>query len=99
MTYKQALELDQNWTAEQAKNDLERFLLRGEPPAFKAVALAMQALEKQIPEKPGLHTIFPNGVICYRCPKCNYKYIVRSDKLCYGCGQALDWSDENENEM
>lgn len=27
-------------------------------------------------------------------PKCDYKYIVRSDRICYGCGQALDWSDE-----
>lgn len=94
MTYEQALKLDQNWTAEQAKNDLERFLLRGELPAFKAVALAMQALEKQIPEKPSLNTILPRGQKWYRCPKCDYKYIVRSDRICYGCGQALDWSDE-----
>ena len=95
MTYEQALKLDQNWTAEQAKNDLERFLLRGELPAFKAVALAMQALEKQIPEKPSLNTILPSLAKWYSCPKCDYKYIVRSDKICYGCGQALDWSDEN----
>lgn len=47
MTYKEALEFDQKWTPEQARNDLERYLLRDEPPAYKAVALAMQALEMQ----------------------------------------------------
>lgn len=47
MTYKEALEYDQKWTPEQARNDLERYLLRDEPPAYKAVALAMQALEMQ----------------------------------------------------
>ncbi|MBR3972883.1 MAG: hypothetical protein IKJ99_02885 [Oscillospiraceae bacterium] len=47
VTYKEALEFDQKWTPEQARNDLERYLLRDEPPAYKAVALAMQALEMQ----------------------------------------------------
>lgn len=49
MTYEQALNFDQKWTAKQAFNDLERYLLRQEPPAMKAVALGMQALEKQMP--------------------------------------------------
>ncbi len=51
MTYEQALNINQNWTAEQAFNDLERYLLRGEKPAVKAVAIGMQALKKQIPNK------------------------------------------------
>lgn len=51
MTYKEALEFDQKWTPEQARNDLERYLLRDEPPAYKAVALAMQALEMQYMKK------------------------------------------------
>lgn len=33
MTIEQALEIKQNWTSEQAKNDLEKLLLRGEQPA------------------------------------------------------------------
>ena len=51
MTYKEALAFDQKWTPEQARNDLERYLLRDEPPAYKAVALAMQALEMQYMKK------------------------------------------------
>lgn len=49
MTIEQALKIKQNWTAEQAKNDLEKLLLRGEQPADKVIALACKALEKQIP--------------------------------------------------
>ena len=48
MTIEQALEIKQNWTAEQARNDLERLLLTGERPANKVIALACKALEKQI---------------------------------------------------
>lgn len=51
MTIEQALKIKQNWTAEQARNDLERWLLRGERPADKVIALACKALEKQIPKK------------------------------------------------
>lgn len=51
MTIEQALEIKQNWTSEQAKNDLEKLLLRGEQPADKVVALACKALEKQMPKK------------------------------------------------
>lgn len=51
MTIEQALEIKQNWTSEQAKNDLEKLLLRGEQPADKVIALACKALEKQIPKK------------------------------------------------
>lgn len=43
MTYEQALNFDQKWTAKQAFNDLERYLLRQEPPAMKAVALGIPA--------------------------------------------------------
>ena len=38
MTIEQALEIKQNWTAEQARNDLERLLLRDERPANKVIA-------------------------------------------------------------
>ena len=56
---------------------------------------AISALEKQIPKKPILDTIFPSGVKWWRCPVCN-KIIVgcianRPQKYCSNCGQALDW--------
>lgn len=62
--------------------------------------LAISALEKQIPKKPILDTIFPSGIKWWRCPVCN-KIIVGCiaaipQKYCDDCGQALDWSDEND---
>ena len=45
MTIEQALKIKQNWTSEQAKNDLEKLLLRGEQPADKVIALACKALK------------------------------------------------------
>ena len=63
----------------------------------KSLEIAISALEKQIPKKPILDTIFPSGFKWWRCPVCN-KIIVgcianRPQKYCDDCGQALDWSD------
>lgn len=63
----------------------------------KSLDIAISALEKQIPKKPILDTIFSSGVKWWRCPVCN-KIIVgcianRPQKYCDDCGQALDWSD------
>ena len=94
MTIEQALKIKQNWTAEQARNDLERLLLRGERPADKVIALACKALEKQIPKKPigDLHSV-PH----YRCPSCNNAVKMYEDDevqpQCHYCNQKLDWSD------
>lgn len=97
MKIEQALEIKQKWTSEQARNDLERLLLRGEKPADKVVALACKALEKQIPKKVILGYDEQDSICCPNCKgellsmdwydhwKCNY---------CELCGQALDWSDE-----
>lgn len=85
MTYKEALNQDINLSPIQARNDLERYLLREEKPIPKAVAMGMQALEKQIPIKPVESFPF------YHCPKC--KRSVFNTKYCPDCGQALDWSD------
>ena len=65
---------------------------------------ALQALEKQIPKKPILDTIFPSGVKWFRCPICNKKIVSklgewisgRPQKYCDNCGQKLDWSESNE---
>ncbi len=103
MTYEQALEIKQNLTPEQVRNDLERYLLRGEAPIVKGVAMAMQALEKQIPKKPIPHKVeggkikIGNGWWCkgttvHKCPNCN-EFISRTYDYCYKCGQALEWGE------
>ena len=94
MTYEEALNYNQKWTAEQARNDLERYLLRNEPCAYKAIALAMQALEKQMPQK----VRFEDDGDALICPRCGFDLmgcVVDAEEdphYCLVCGQALDWS-------
>ena len=56
-------------------------------------SLIIAALEKQIPKKPILDTIFPSGVKWWRCPVCKHNNIETNDSFCHQCGQALDWGD------
>lgn len=55
-----------------------------------ALGCAVEALEKQIPEKPKLDN--DNGIYeTEHCPNCNRK-LFPNEHHCK-CGQALDWSD------
>lgn len=63
----------------------------------ESIDMAIQALEKQIPKKP-----VKDGKWSYKCPCCGGNaetdcgdnfYDYRLD-YCNGCGQKLDWSDE-----
>lgn len=61
--------------------------------------LAIDALEKQIPQKPDLEgdgysdgeLVIDTGI----CPRCRQDYEIEchTPKFCENCGQALDWSD------
>ena len=88
MTIEQALKIKQNWTAEQARNDLERLLLTDERPANKVIALACKALEKQIPKKVTLGYDEQDYV---RCPQCKSEIAPMDDDCllyhCPGCGE------------
>lgn len=99
MTIEQALKIKQNWTAEQARNDLERLLLRDERPANKVIALACKALEKQIPQRVIFGDDEQDDVLC---PICKIELAMMDSwdeyesyvyKHCPNCGQILDWSD------
>ena len=76
---------------------------------IKAYSVALNALEKQIPKKPQyVDTRFRHhgrGISdgssldkCYKCPNCNSHifHVFDSEKCCIYCGQALDWSDNND---
>lgn len=66
----------------------------------KSLEIAISALEKQIPKKPILDTIFPSGVKWFRCPTCNNKIVSRLDgqeKYCSNCGQALDFNSNGSD--
>ena len=63
-----------------------------------ALEMAIQALEKQVPKKPIVKTSYICGKKYY-CSEC--KHYICADcntkkSYCSNCGQALDWSDENE---
>ena len=101
MTYENALKQEIKLSPIQARNDLERYLLRQEPPIPKSVAMGMQALEKQIPQKVTHEaTIYS----CCTCPNCKNvvdeftEYCGKKVRVTYAycryCGQALDWGDE-----
>lgn len=83
------INFSQKWTEEQALNDLEKYLLRDEPPAKKPIAMAMAALDKQKPKKSInlLKMSYLPG-----CPNCE-KYVSSGSNYCPNCGQALDRSE------
>lgn len=59
----------------------------------ESIAMAIEALEKQIPKKPT-----GNKMNC--CPSCKALVGIHTDVInakynyCPKCGQALDWGDE-----
>lgn len=54
------------------------------PDDKKALSMAIEALEKQIPKKPILDT----GTGARRCISCNH---IVSGFYCWNCGQHLSW--------
>lgn len=72
---------------------------------FDWLETAKKALEKQIPKKPlvikydedvklGAVT-WRAGVPVYQCSHCN-SFISRPNDFCSKCGNAIDWSGNNE---
>lgn len=63
-----------------------------------ALDMAIDALEKQIPKKPERDEEYPLGRVC---PKCcaylgNVQFMSSNHDYCKWCGQALDWSGEDD---
>ena len=73
---------------------------------IEACKAGIQALEKQMPKKVKREFITVNGCItCFEtdvCPACGNDFYIEDlgqtmyYSICPDCGQALDWSDENE---
>ena len=75
---------------------------------IEAYAMAIKALEKQIPKKPNKTIDSSWGVRkeAHTCPVCDYYltevHFIAPQKIesnkkityCETCGQAIDWSDE-----
>ena len=67
-----------------------------------ALKLAISALEKQIPKKPKYEDVDNiYGAIKRTCTACGDVCMVSNgakpyEHYCRQCGQALDWSDDND---
>ena len=58
---------------------------------IEAYAMAIKALEKQIPKKPEeMDCIGFDTLVCPKCKMALYLY----EPYCDNCGQKIDWSDE-----
>ena len=68
----------------------------------EGLVMAEEALEKQIPKKPYLEGDgYADGQLVYDtwiCPCCEKHYEVDYEEYdhCPNCGQAIDWSEQNE---
>ena len=86
-------------TESEAKTILERDLNclkqnKALPDSIETMELAINALEKQIANKPHKNFEKFSGVWC-SCGKYLGKgYFVEKPSFCSDCGQKLDWSDE-----
>ena len=70
---------------------------------IKAYSVAIEALEKQIPRKCRIKSTAK--LQTFYCPTCEQVIVSRIEnewlagrlqKYCDSCGQALDWSDNND---
>lgn len=68
----------------------------------EALDIAKKAIEKQIPKKPEIDefegTDYWQGRYShwqYSCPYCGMRLDTHFD-CCCNCGQAIDWSEEND---
>lgn len=71
---------------------------------YEAYSMAIKALEKRVPDQPALEGdgYDTDGEIIFDewlCPCCRTRYEVDYDdyKFCPNCGQAIDWSVEDDD--
>lgn len=92
-------------TENEAIKELHKIRLNGgiiSQNKAKALYVAIQALEKQIPQSPTYEGDgYADGVLVYDtwiCPCCDHHYEVDYDDYdyCPNCGQRIDWSNKNE---
>lgn len=98
-------------TGEEVKNQLEELIKDRESFMVgdydkEALEFAVKAVEKQIPKKVKTQFYEVGGVItCFEtdvCPTCGDDFYIDDlgqtmyYSFCPNCGQALDWSDDDE---
>jgi hypothetical protein len=77
-------------------------LVKEDKPLVEAYGVTISALEKQIPKKVKYLNRHGDGEDLwnkdyFNCPSCGRRLRNKQkDKHCGRCGQALDWTDDNE---
>lgn len=63
-----------------------------------ALTMAIADMEKQIPKKPiWIKRSITKFQVCPCCSNAeHYQMVFKQQKYCVECGQALDWSEEND---
>lgn len=59
-------------------------------------ALAIEAIEKQVPKMPIKSDREIRYCEVWECPSCGFEWSSRVVDYCYRCGQRINWGDENE---
>lgn len=87
-------------TYEEAKKDLKSYAENSWGGLNESFALAIEAIDKQIPRKPNYEGdgYDDDGNLIYDtwiCPNCEDRYEVDYEihSHCPTCGQSIDWSE------
>lgn len=92
--------MTENMPDTEAYNELDSHIFTD--PEWLVFKASIEALEKQIPQKPILEADgYYNGELVYDtwyCPSCNADYDTEHERhdYCPKCGQAIDWSEVDE---
>lgn len=62
-----------------------------------ALEMASEALEKQTTKKPIKSDRQIRYCEVWKCPCCGLEWSGRVVDYCYRCGQAIDWTEEEEH--
>lgn len=86
-----------SWTLEQAANDLERYVLHGEPPSVDAAAMMVAWARMGVIDQPtckNLATHLVDELVCSACgERVDIAYLDKDDdyhvRYCPGCGAKV----------
>ena len=80
MNYKEAISI------------LDSFNLKSKADKYdmEALDIGLEAIKKQMPQKPLAETKY-YGI--GKCPRCGAVFLDKATNYCGNCGQALDWNN------
>ena len=90
-------------TIEEALKIFENVRPQGNRIINEALNTIKTALEKQIPKTPLEKEVIGVSITGYKCkgqcPKCSATVSQFTGNYCPQCGQAIDWSENSQNDI